>query len=169
MKAGRFFSWGSCACAEKSRKLRMTRCSWRWSRGGRGHVRDALGTRESSTPRVAPRRTEVLGRPYEAGPSAPHPVCDPACLLCFDADAQSVLSGPLGGGPAEDVPSRAGSPGPAAGGAHRSLRGWKQEPQGSLPPPVGAPAVFQGSWETYTWLKRKFAQSNIETNQILKH
>lgn len=28
---------------------------------------------------------------------------------------------------------------------------------------------FQGSWGTFMWLKQKFAQSNIETNQILKH
>ena len=65
-------------------------------------------------------------------------------MLCIDVDVQFILSGPLGRGPAEGVPSRAHHPGPAAGGTHCSLRGREQEPQGPLPPPVGTPALFSG-------------------------
>lgn len=162
MKAGRLFSWGALAVfVIKS----LGSCTWQdescwWSRGRREQVSGPLSRRESA-PRVAPGGT--------LGARTSSSALDLVCLLCFDADVQSVLPGPLGGGPAEDVPSWARNPGPAAGGAHRSLRGWKQEPKGSLSPPVGAPAVFQGSWETFMWLKQKFAQSNIETNQSLKH
>lgn len=169
MKAGRLFSWGALAVfVLKS----LGSCTWQdescwWSRGRREQVTGPLNRRESA-PRVAAGGDGAPGED-PGGQDLILRALDLACLLCFDADVQSVLPGPLGGGPAEDVPSWARSPGPAAGGAHRSLRGWKQEPEGSLPPPVGAPAVSQGNWETFMWLKQKFAQSNIETNQSLKH
>ena len=75
-------------------------------------IRTACGCRGDGAPGEDPGGQDLILR-----------ALDLACLLCFDADVQSVLPGPLGGGPAEDVPSRARSPGPAAGGAHRSLRG----------------------------------------------